>query len=75
MEGRSACVAPRRHGSGMWSLTGAERRSSPLSSHRPFAGTGEAAPHGSLCSLPLASCSGIWHNQRDVPFLQEDHWI
>ncbi|KAF3832377.1 hypothetical protein F7725_026042 [Dissostichus mawsoni] len=30
-----------------------------LYSHRTFAEIGESAPHGSLCSLPLASCAGI----------------
>lgn len=34
-----------------------------LSSLRPFAETGESAPHGSFCSLSLASYTGIWHNQ------------
>lgn len=34
-----------------------------LSSLRPFAETGESAPHGSFCTLSLASYAGIWHNQ------------
>ncbi|KAL7406430.1 hypothetical protein ABVT39_019518 [Epinephelus coioides] len=37
-----------------------------LSSHRPFAETGESAPHGSLCSQPLASCTGGFDTTREM---------